>query len=80
MSLAVNPIYDFVMLLSVVVTSALYTTLVCRHLPQIGHCSRCLQLQLRVMIVLVLLVWLSCFFSIDLLCRLIKDFMFSLQL
>ena len=58
-SLAVTPMYDFVILLSVVVTSALYTTLVCRRLPWIGNCSRCLQLQLRVAIVLVLLVWLE---------------------
>ena len=45
--LAVTPMYDFVSLLSVVFTSALYTTLSCGQWPCVGHCSWFLQLQGR---------------------------------
>ena len=79
-SLAVTPMYVFVSLLSVVVISALYTTLVWRQSPCIGQSLRFLQLQRRESFVRLVVFCLSCFCSIVLLCRLMKDFIFSLQL
>ena len=62
-SLAVIPMYVFVSLLSVVVTSALYTTLACRPWSWVGHCFWFLQLQRRESFVLVGFVCSLCFFQ-----------------
>ncbi len=57
-----------------------FVTLACRQWPWVGHCFWFLQLQRRESFVLVGFVCWLCFSSIVLLCRLINDFMFSLQL
>ncbi len=62
-SLAVTPMYVFVLLLSVVVTSALYTTLACRQWPWVGHCFWFLQLQMRESFVLAGFVCFVMFFQ-----------------
>ena len=79
-SLAVTPMYVFVSLLPVVVTLALYSAFVCKQFPRIGHWSECLQSQCRELFVLVVFACLSCLFRIVLLCLVMKDRMFSLQL
>ena len=81
-SLAVTPMHVCLALSSVVVTSALWTTLFVKHFPSVGQFSRCRQLQSFSSSLLSLSEFSVsvCFFRMVLLCLSKKDFMLSVQL